>query len=259
MLPQVNAPPLCFRLTCWARDVAMVNPLDDAAIAALLRIRVPSEGVCLLAVGISTGGAALFTASGEGNWRPEMSLASLGIAPKPAAARRPYRRSAPEPPAGTSRRPALRQQNASRASGLPLRSSLICLDGWDLGREIELTGQDIVGQSPDADTTVRRRWCRGARADYAERGVQAETFVITDLHSNGTYVNNIPVTSTILRHGDRVMLGNVLFSCVAGRDRARYHRMFTTCTASRAPGCCLRTRGAARSVPQKGTSRSARA
>ncbi|MBX3177659.1 MAG: FHA domain-containing protein [Candidatus Hydrogenedentes bacterium] len=216
--------------------VAMVNPLDDAAIAAL---HAACPGYRLKAFVCSLSefqlvARRLFTASAGGPaGGAEMSLASLGIAPKPAA------RPKTVPPAPTPEPPAEEEDVTATQlfdnkmhkpvkSGLPLRSSLICLDGWDLGREIELTGQEhLIGRSPDADTTVRsplvsREHARITRnEEYGQ-----ETFVITDLHSsNGTYVNNIPVTSTILRHGDRVMLGNVLFKFVLLDEiEARYHK-----------------------------------
>ena len=214
--------------------VAMVNPLDEVALAAI-------QGICpnyrLKSFVCSQADFDLVfkrlfsqTDSQQGD-RSEMSLASLGIsgAPRKPAPEAP----APPPVESTSDDASETMLFDGRAPKLvkssgPLRSSLICLDGWELGREIELAGREhTLGRSPDADTTVASPMIsrEHARITRNEEYGQ-ETFLITDLgSSNGTFVNNIPVTTTILRHGDRILLGNVLFKFVLLDEiEARFHK-----------------------------------
>src|ERR1051325_3392907 len=55
-----------------------------------------------------------------------------------------------------------------------------------------------------ADASVSRRHSKIEKRDDA--------FVITDLESlNGTFVNDVPVRSRVLEHGDRVRIGDSLF------------------------------------------------
>jgi two-component system cell cycle response regulator len=215
--------------------VAMVNPLDEAATAA---IQAACPGYRLKSFVCSFSEFELVSrrlfAQAPASQRDssEVSLESLGISRGPA----PRTKAAPTPPLPPP--PSVDDAAATmlfdsvaakpRRSSGPLRSSLICLDGWELGREIELTGSEhTLGRSPDADTTVSsplisREHVRITRnEEYGQ-----ETFVITDLgSSNGTYVNNIPVSSTILRHGDRILLGNVLFKFVLLDEiEARFHK-----------------------------------
>src|ERR1043165_4995869 len=55
-----------------------------------------------------------------------------------------------------------------------------------------------------ADASVSRRHSKIEKKD--------DSFVITDLESlNGTFVNDVPVRSRVLEHGDRVRIGDSLF------------------------------------------------
>ena len=233
---------LCLRHRLMPIDIlgknltlAMVNPLDDAALAAVqqacpdFRLK---PFLCALS-DFDLVASRLLRSEQEQKSNSEISLKSLGIAGparKTEVVAQPPRYEAPaeveDDPTATKLfdSPAV----IPRRSSGPLRSSLICLDGWELGREIEIQGTEyLLGRSADADTTIAsplisREHARITRnEEYGQ-----ETFVITDLKSsNGTFVNNIPVTTTILRHGDRILLGNVLFKFVLLDEvEARFHK-----------------------------------
>ena len=85
--------------------------------------------------------------------------------------------------------------------GVKQRASLIVLAGWEIGREIELTGDEhVFGRSPQATTSINlpsisRQHARIEKVQEAGK----DTFVIFDLNSsNGTRVNNVPITSARL-------------------------------------------------------------
>lgn len=220
--------------------LAMVNPMDESALAAV-RQSCPEYRLKLFLCSNSEFDLVTHRLFGRDSAEKKdgggMSLDSLGLsaAPRRAAplASAPAPRPAQVPPDDEAHDPTatmlLESATPRHAKpAAPLRSSLICLDGWELGREIELTGNEhMLGRSPDADTTVNsplvsREHARITRnEEYGQ-----ETFVVTDLKSsNGTFVNNIPITATILRHGDRVMLGNVLFKFVLLDEiEARFHK-----------------------------------
>lgn len=233
---------LCLRYRLMPIDVlgknltlAMVNPLDDAALAAIqqacpeYRLK---PFLCSLSDFDLVAGRML-RSDDEVKTGAEISLQSLGISATtrktdmPTAIPRPVAPPIEEfDPTATKLfdGPAV----APRRSSGPLRSSLICLDGWELGREIEIQGREhLLGRSAEADTTVASPMIsrEHARITRNEEYGQ-ETFVITDLKSsNGTFVNNVPVTTTILRHGDRILLGNVLFKFVLLDEvEARFHK-----------------------------------
>lgn len=233
---------LCLRYRLMPIDIlgknltlAMVNPLDDVALAAVqqacpaFRLK---PFLCSLS-DFDNVASRLLRSDDEVKSSGEISLKSLGISATVKKTEMP----APTPPRAAPPREdfdptATKLFDAPpvlpRRSAGPLRSSLICLDGWELGREIEIQGKEhLLGRSADADTTISsplisREHARIVRnEEYGQ-----ETFVITDLKSsNGTFVNNIPVTTTILRHGDRIMLGNVLFKFVLLDEvEARFHK-----------------------------------
>jgi len=233
---------LCLRYRLMPIDVlgknmtlAMVNPLDDAALTAIqqacpdFRLK---PFLCSLSDFDAVANRMLRT-DDEVKSSGEISLQSLGMAATSRKTDMPV--SAPrrvEPPVEDFDPTATKlfdgpAATPRRSSG-PLRSSLICLDGWELGREIEIQGTEyLLGRSADADTTIASPMIsrEHARITRNEEYGQ-ETFVITDLKSsNGTFVNNVPVTTTILRHGDRILLGNVLFKFVLLDEvEARFHK-----------------------------------
>ena len=97
------------------------------------------------------------------------------------------------------------------------RACLVVLAGWDIGREIELTEDEMVlGRSQEVairinSPSVSREHAKIARLPQHD----GDLFEITDLHSsNGTHVNNVHILSTELRNGDKVKIGDVLFKFV---------------------------------------------
>jgi diguanylate cyclase (GGDEF)-like protein len=97
------------------------------------------------------------------------------------------------------------------------RASLIVLAGPDIGRTIELDPlPHTVGRSPVSDSvvgagSVSRQHARLEQVDEAGE----KRYRIVDLaSSNGTWVNNVRVTESPLRNGDRVTLGDVLLKFV---------------------------------------------
>ena len=221
--------------------LAMVNPLNDEALAAV-RQACPNLSVktfiCTRSDFEAAAARHLQGTSAEQSSSDGMSLEGLGLQPDAAP---PVPKSTPTPEVAEEYGQEAEEDDDTHATMLfdsagapprgatgPLRSSLICLDGWELGREVEITGEShTLGRSPEADTTIKSPLISRVHARLnrnAEYG--QETFVITDLESsNGTFVNNIPVTSTILRHGDRILIGNVLFKFVLLDEvEARFHK-----------------------------------
>lgn len=65
-------------------------------------------------------------------------------------------------------------------------------------------GRDSTNHISVADSSVSRRHCRVIK--------EAEAFTIFDLESlNSTFVNDVPVKERLLRHGDRIKIGDSLF------------------------------------------------
>lgn len=217
--------------------LAMVNPLDDIALAAVQQA-CPNYRLkpflCSL-TDFDLVASRMLQSDAEKKSGAEISLHSLGMAPsakktepmvRPAAA--PTPRPAPEDEDPTATKLFDGGVPLPRRTTGPLRSSLVCLDGWELGREIEIQGTEhVLGRSADADTTIASPMIsrEHARITRNEEYGQ-EIFVITDLKSsNGTFVNNIQISTTILRHGDRILLGNVLFKFVLLDEvEARFHK-----------------------------------
>jgi diguanylate cyclase (GGDEF)-like protein len=111
--------------------------------------------------------------------------------------------------------------------GIPPRFSgeecLVQIYGKQLGRRFRLTGPALViGRSPDANVvvdsdTVSRLHARVEREDNG--------FVVVDLQStNGTFINDRPVSAQRLANGDLVRIGDSIFKFLAGDDiEAAYH------------------------------------
>lgn len=97
------------------------------------------------------------------------------------------------------------------------KASLIMLSGSEIGREIELTGTEmILGRSPLAHTTIGDPSISRSHAQIRHyKDGESEYFEITDLGSrNGTQVNGIRVTTARLRNGDKVQFGDVVLKFV---------------------------------------------
>src|SRR5688572_28992350 len=74
-------------------------------------------------------------------------------------------------------------------------------------------GRETAANVCIADASVSRRHTKIEKQD--------DSFVITDLESlNGTFVNDVPVKSRVLQHGDRLRIGDsqFVFLTVDGED-----------------------------------------
>ncbi len=98
--------------------------------------------------------------------------------------------------------------------GKRLHASLIVLAGGEIGREYKLVGDEhVLGRSSPSTiriqaSSVSRKHARILRVCEGKN----EHYELIDLKSrNGTYVNNVPVVSARLNHGDKVQLGEVVF------------------------------------------------
>ena len=107
-------------------------------------------------------------------------------------------------------------------------ASLVVLAGWEIGREFALYQQEsIIGRSPMlairiGEPSVSRHHAKIVRVE-GERGA---TYEISDLSSsNGTLLNDEPVTSSPLHDGDRIQLGDVVLKFVShDSQEGNYHR-----------------------------------
>src|ERR1041385_2409757 len=73
-----------------------------------------------------------------------------------------------------------------------------------IGEEPLVIGRETAAHLCIADASVSRR--------HSKIEKQEDGFVITDLESlNGTFVNDVPVRSRLLEHGDRVRIGDAQF------------------------------------------------
>ncbi|HPC15419.1 MAG TPA: GGDEF domain-containing protein [Candidatus Hydrogenedentes bacterium] len=104
-----------------------------------------------------------------------------------------------------------------RRAGTFRKAALVVLSGWEIGHEITLAEDSyVLGRGRQARVriaapSVSREHARIIRVS-AEEG---DEFEITDLgSSNGTFVNDEPVATSRLRHGDKIRMGDVLFKFV---------------------------------------------
>jgi len=75
---------------------------------------------------------------------------------------------------------------------------------FDLHEDALIIGRETAAHVCLADAAVSRRHSKIEKKD--------DDFLITDLESlNGTFVNNVPVRSRVLEHGDRVRIGESQF------------------------------------------------
>jgi transcriptional regulator with GAF, ATPase, and Fis domain len=90
-----------------------------------------------------------------------------------------------------------------------MNPKLIVISGPSQGATFELTetevfiGREAVNQVCIVDPSISRRHASIKRA--------AEGFKVSDLESlNGTFVNDVPVSERLLKHGDRIAIGDVM-------------------------------------------------
>ena len=108
------------------------------------------------------------------------------------------------------------------------KACLIVLEGWEIGREMEVTGAEmVIGRAANLNASIpvpsiSRQHARIIRVTSNDTNY----YEIVDLGSmNGTRVNNMSVESCRLSNGDRIQMGDVLLRFVL-RDAVdeRYHR-----------------------------------
>lgn len=95
--------------------------------------------------------------------------------------------------------------------------------GPNMGRKYELKGKTIlVGRDPNSDIVVSSD---SVSRKHARLSTEAGRRLITDLQStNGSYVNDQPIISEILSHGDQVKIGDTIFKYLVGSDvETAYH------------------------------------
>ena len=85
----------------------------------------------------------------------------------------------------------------------------------DIGRRIELSGSElIIGRGSDVDITIERDSVSRRHAKIVRAGSQ---YAVIDLGStNGTYVNDEPISERTLRDGDLVKIGNAIYKFLSG-------------------------------------------
>ena len=110
------------------------------------------------------------------------------------------------------------------------KASLVVLAGWEIGREVELSGpQHVLGRANTADTRINSQSVSREHARIVRvRGEGEEQFMLIDLKSsNGTRVNNQLIESVNLANGDKIQMGDVLFRFVVGdeTDQRFYHNI----------------------------------
>ncbi len=108
------------------------------------------------------------------------------------------------------------------------KATLVVLAGWEIGREIALGetehtfGRSMLANTRIASPSVSREHAKIVRVH--EGG--ADEFMIMDLNSsNGTLVNNEPVSAARLHNGDKVQMGEVLFKfAIEDEADARFYQ-----------------------------------
>ena len=97
-------------------------------------------------------------------------------------------------------------------------ATLVVLSGTDAGKRLALADNAVLGRTIDADIVFHDGLIsrRHAEVVYDE---ESGTFIIKDLDStNGVLVNNLPVSQTILKDGDKIFLGATVLKFVLEDD-----------------------------------------
>src|SRR5262245_37367304 len=81
-------------------------------------------------------------------------------------------------------------------------------------------GETTIGRHPDCDIVVSNNQ---VSRRHAQVTVDSGTFIIVDLGStNGTYVNEAPITEHVLKDGDRIELGKDRIPLLFTSDPTRF-------------------------------------
>lgn len=85
----------------------------------------------------------------------------------------------------------------------------------EIGKRVELDGEELtIGRGSDVDITIDRDSVSRRHAKIVQTGNQ---YAIIDLGStNGTYVNDEPISERTLRDGDLVKIGNAIYKFLSG-------------------------------------------
>ena len=100
---------------------------------------------------------------------------------------------------------------------------LVVIYGDDLGRKYDLVGDTVsIGRDPSNDIVIDHSSVSRRHAKIIK--VKESRYVV-DLHStNGTYVNDNPVTRAKLRSGNFIKIGNMILKYLEGTDiETAYH------------------------------------
>lgn len=93
----------------------------------------------------------------------------------------------------------------------------------EIGKRIKLENDELtIGRGSDVDITIDRDSVSRRHAKIVQTGNQ---YAIIDLGStNGTYVNDEPISERTLRDGDLVKIGNAIYKFLSGGNvESAYH------------------------------------
>ncbi len=109
-----------------------------------------------------------------------------------------------------------------RPSPEPQAACLVIMQGPDVGQKIDLDREIVVGRDTGAAVCLDDGLVSRKHAKFTPEGPGVR---LCDLRStNGTFVNNKPISSTFLDNGDRVTIGKTVFKFLTGNDiEAAYH------------------------------------
>ena len=105
----------------------------------------------------------------------------------------------------------------------PREACLVVINGVDLGKKFSLAQDStMIGRSSKVDIQVDEDSISRNHAVIENR---EEDYVLQDLEStNGTFVNDRPVTEETLRDGDQIKIGSTIFKFLSGSNiESAYH------------------------------------
>jgi len=107
--------------------------------------------------------------------------------------------------------PAVGQASVSRKAFLVL----IYPPGPSMGKRYELTKETtIIGRGSEADVIIEKESVSRRHARVMRQGGK---YVVEDLKStNGTYLNDLPITEGVLQDGDFLKVGNAIYKFLSG-------------------------------------------